>query len=811
MKKLLLLTGFSAILFSASAQKTNSNTLLPLQSKESAIKDSVEDDEDMAYEIKHKNAAWFKAMNKPGANYFAVKKSFDKYFGRHRWEKSKARETGEGWIKDKIFYLDKNGNVQKEPAFDDKRYANHTTKNSFGVTATTRTVGSWSMLGPFNSATTTYSGKGNHGGYVYLNRFDPTNTQKIFAAFVTGGLWMTTDGGTNWTLTDSNMPNETYNDIDVAISNTNIVYAISETRVIKSIDGGLSWTATTLTAASYAGKGYDIAVSPADPNIVVARWNNKIYRTTNGGTNWTQISTGLPIYTIWDCSIQSETLNWSTTDNNVVYGLIYSSNNQVSVYRSADAGASFAVMTTITLDPLATGQIIGWAKLLLPSTNATSIYVAIGTGVSDYNHQAVQLYKINSVTGVEDFRRVNMIPAIGNDALHHGDIAMDRNDENKIVYANYGQNQLHYSTDNGVTFTFSAATMHSDIRSLDMINNNVVIGSDGESTLSTDGGITYNTITNSISNHELWGFGAAFKTNIVAVGANHGPVMINEPGNGFEWYNGTGADQGNTDVNPLDDRYIYSQGYSNYRYFRTGVHTLVNESNSLDAGGIYSYYNNFEFHPNLYYSIITHHAGQYPNGNANLATWKNSLVRTDDNGATLSIIKTFTDQLFREKICMTNPNYIYCVVGLTNNKVWKTTDGGITWSNVTPTSAQSNGQTNISDIAVSDIDPNQVWITYSGVQATCKILKTANGGTSWINLTQPILTSNPNKKIVFQRGSDGGVYIGNNSGVYYKNNTMPNWVLLGNGLPAMDIRNMFINYNLGKLRIGTSRGGCMGA
>ena len=35
---------------------------------------------------------------------------------------------------------------------------------------------------------------------------------------------------------------------------------------------------------------------------------------------------------------------------------------------------------------------------------------------------------------------------------------------------------------------------------------------------------------------------------------------------------------------------------------------------------------------------------------------------------------------------------------------------------------------------------------------------------------------------------------------------MPNWVLLGTGLPSLDVRFMFINYNLGKLRIGTSRG-----
>ena len=71
------------------------------------------------------------------------------------------------------------------------------------------------MIGPVNSNTTGYSGSGNHGGYVYLNRLDPTNTNKMFAAFLTGGLWVTTDGGTNWTLTDTNMPDEIYNDIDV--------------------------------------------------------------------------------------------------------------------------------------------------------------------------------------------------------------------------------------------------------------------------------------------------------------------------------------------------------------------------------------------------------------------------------------------------------------------------------------------------------------------------------------------------------------------------------------------------------------------
>lgn len=790
MKKLLLFTLTSLIPFSMIAQ---------VKSQQATEKESEK--EDMIYEIKHKNSSWFRRMNQPGANYFEVKKEFDRYFGTHKWEKSKPRELGEGWIKSKIFYLDKNGIVQDAPAFNPTARKYSPSLNPPGVT--TRDVGTWHMIGPVN----TQSPNGNEGGYVVLTRLDPTDPLKIFSSFQWGGLWVTTDAGVSWTLTDANMIDEPYNDLDVAISNPLIVYAISASHVIKSTDGGLTWATTTLTSAGYPGKAYDIAVSPANPNIVIARWGDKVYRTADGGVVWTQILSGLPDYDIWE-GLSSEMLDWSLTDNNVVYLLSTSSNsNNIVVYRSGDAGATFSILTTLTVDPAANGQIVGWGKIFQSSNNTNEFYVGMGTGDDHYSHHAVTLYKLNRTTGAEVLKRVNMIPGISTDELHHGDIAMDKVDENRIAYGTYGQYAPHYSTNNGISFTYSVSFIHADQRSFDMKNNRLVMGNDGQTALSTDGGITNAGITNTISNHELWGFGAAFKSATTVAGTNHGPAMVRESGSGFEWTTLSGADQGNTDVNPLDERYVYSQGYDNYLYFRTGFGTFIQIANLLDEGGIYSYFNNFEFHPNLYYSLVTHHAGAFPFGNPNLAIWKNSLIRSDDNGATVSIVKTFTDQLFREKICMTNPNYIYAVVGLTNNKVWKTTDGGVNWTDVTPTSGESSGQTNISDVAVSDVDPNQVWITYSGVQTVCKVLKSANGGTSWTNLTQPVLSANPNTKIIFQRGSDGGVYVGNKSGVYYKNNSMPNWVMLGNGLPSMEIRYMFINYNLGKLRIGTSRGG----
>ena len=760
------------------------------------------EEEEGKYEEKHKNSAWFKAMSKPNANYFKVKSEFDKYFGTHQWETSKPRQLGESWLKTRIYYLDKDCKVQEEPPFDASK---RIVKRSMTVNTTT-TVGSWTMLGPVNSyGASQYASPYNHGGYVYLNRIDPTNSSKVFASFVTGGLWMTSDGGTNWTLTDANMPDDHYYDLDVCIGNPMIVYAISKTHVIKSVDGGLTYTTTGLSTTTHSGTGRDIAVSPTDPNIVIARWDDKILRTTDGGATWTTITTGLPGYVIFDSSPISEMVDWSTTNNSVVYFLSTSHNDKVEVYRSGDAGLTFTLLQTITVEAPANGLVVGWTKLFLPSNNTTHFYVAIGSGDSQNQHHSVHMYKLDNSTGAIASSKINMATGIDKNSVHHGDIVMDRTNENNIVFGGYSQKAVHYSTDNGDTFTFEDVDKtHADIRSIDMVGGNVAIGSDGELSWSSDNGATYNTISNPISNHECWGFGSAFKSDVIAMGANHGPVMIKESHNGFDWFNGYGADQQNTDVNPLDDRYIQTRGYNQRRIFRTGPHTIESQNSLIDIGGL-TYFNNIHYHPNLYYTLITHHAGGFPTGNPNLATWKNSLLRSDDQGTTVSIVKTFTDQVFREKICMKNPKAIYVVVGLSNNNLWKTLDGGTSWTNVTPSLAESSNQTHISDIAVSDSDPNEVWITYSSVQSSCKVVKSTDGGSSWTNITGSLSTW-PTERLRHQRGSNGLVYTGNKDGVFYRDNTMSDWALLGNGLPMMDVRWIFINYNEGKLKIGTSRG-----
>ncbi|WP_212004730.1 PKD domain-containing protein [Chitinophaga sp. HK235] len=734
-------------------------------------------------------------MQKPHANYFSIRKKFDRYMKRHPQAEG-PRETGEVWFRKNIYYLDSKGRVQAPPAFDYQHLRAGIAPTS-NVTDTM--AGDWRMIGPRNQ--TLPGGYASvRGGYSYCVRMDPTNQQKMFISFVTGGLWVSSNGGIAWHLVDGNMPNNRYFDIVVCRANTDIVYAISESAVIKSIDGGYTWAVTGLNSAAYSsGKGTDVAVSPSDPNIVVARWGNSVYRSTDGGTTWTSVLSSLNnIRADGYTNNAGGIMEWSNNDQNHVFFIDGSENsNKATIYASTDKGANFTMLASITIPSDIPSQNLKYITIATATDQPSAVFAFL-----DCDYSYMQLYQTDVNTGFTTLLRKNMVNNSGCEA-----IAMDINNSNNIVYGTYGESKVHYSTDNGQTFATSNA-MHADIRSIHIVNGKVMVGTDGETVVSSDKGATFYNVSAGISNIELWGFGASFKSDILAAGCNHGPLTIRDHAGNGGWYTVLGADQQSTDVNPLDSIHVITRGYGATYVTRTGIGTFTAAPSEVDPGKYWI--NNLSYHPNLFNTMVSHTEGESPNTipASTRETWKRSLIRSDDNGLTISkVVYTFNDRLMSEKICMSDTNRIYCIVSPSSNYLWKTADGGVTWTDITPnTSVTGADVRNISDVAVSDANPNEIWVTYSGVQSTCKVLHSTDGGVTYTNLTTNRLGSDPISKIIFQRGTSGGVYVGNKSGVFYRNNSMPDWQKLGTGLPMLDVSNLFINYYKEKLLIGTTRG-----
>ena len=151
---------------------------------------------------------------------------------------------------------------------------------------------------------------------------DPSNQNRIYAAMwdryrpltysvINGtntGLWLSTDGGDNWTQCKNGFP---FNDatslgrisLAIAPSLNSTVYALASSGtgvkgIYRSTDSGNSW-AQVLTGSPFSGESqvwYNnfIAVHPTDPNFVLAGMTS-LYKSTDGGATWTNANSSMHV------------------------------------------------------------------------------------------------------------------------------------------------------------------------------------------------------------------------------------------------------------------------------------------------------------------------------------------------------------------------------------------------------------------------------------------------------------------------------------------------------------------------------------
>ena len=206
--------------------------------------------------------------------------------------------------------------------------------------------GTWLPVGPTNSI----AGKSSARGIGRVDRiaFHPTNANTVYAGTPSGGLWMSTNGGTSWTSISAFMPNLSVGGLVVSWANANEIYVLTgdgdsnvgnngfvqgfdyirpSIGVLKSTDGGLNWSNTgTLNIPGFY-VGYKLIQSPNDPQILIAATSKGLYRTSNGGASWQLVSPNSDKY--YD-------VEWKPGNATKVYAA--SSKN---FYISSNAGSSF--------------------------------------------------------------------------------------------------------------------------------------------------------------------------------------------------------------------------------------------------------------------------------------------------------------------------------------------------------------------------------------------------------------------------------------------------------------------------------------
>jgi sugar lactone lactonase YvrE len=231
----------------------------------------------------------------------------------------------------------------------------------------------WAPLGP-----------GNVGGRTRALLIDPQDASLMYAAGVAGGVWKTTNGGQSWTPSGDQLANLAVSCLAFDPKNSQIIYAgtgegffnIDSVRgngIFKTTDGGATWKPLVDTQGLNFHYVNDIVVSPSNSQKIYAATNTGVWRTLDGGTDWRQalIPRNADFDTITggclDLAIRTDKL-----DADHVFAAC-GTFEQATIYLSKNAGGPAQSLST-SFDPVFTEAGMGRTALALSPSNQDVIY-----------------------------------------------------------------------------------------------------------------------------------------------------------------------------------------------------------------------------------------------------------------------------------------------------------------------------------------------------------------------------------------------------------------------------------------------------
>ncbi|MEZ4720736.1 MAG: T9SS type A sorting domain-containing protein [Flavobacteriales bacterium] len=710
---------------------------------------------------------WIEMMQDPNANFFETQRAFEIY-----WD-GRERQPGDGW---KVFKrwenhvaarVNEDGSIPQPgevaDAFNQARIAFN--QNQSGSESLN---GDWVEIGPIakpNNGT----GQPNGNGRLITICFHPTTATTFWVGAPAGGLWKTTDGGASWTSNTDNLPTLGVSSMLVDPTNTNVLYIGTGDRdagdapglgVYKSTDGGSTWF------VSNSGMGNKtvgaMLMHPSNSSILLAATSGGIYRSTNSGSSWTLVSAG----------DNFKDIKFKPGDPNTVYATETSS--AAGFYKSTNNGISWTQITS--------GLPTSPQRYVIGVTPANSSVVYLLTSISS---QFEGLYK--STDSGNSFTQQSNSPNLlgwnesGNDAGGQGwydlAIAVDPTNAN-VVYT--GGVNIWKSTNSGVNWdcvahwvgSSTAASVHADQHwfAYSPLNGNLYACNDGGIYVTSDGGNTWPELSSGLGISQLYKLGVSQQTNELVINGyqDNGTAIWDDTifrtergGDGMECI----IDHSNDDVMYASVYYGNIARSLNNGYGFGGF--AANGTNGITESGAW----------------VTPYILDKDNSNIMFIGYKNVWRTESAKSATVSFDPISNSlagsnssnmrQLRQGKV---NGNRLFAI--RSDNKFFRSDNALSASPSWIDLSSSLPGSGTLRDVETSPFNNNTLWIARGN-----KVWKSTNGGSSWTDITGSL----PNiaaLTICADPLSDGGLYVGMDGGIYYIDNSLTNWITFDDNFPV---------------------------
>ncbi|RLD21428.1 MAG: hypothetical protein DRI69_04040 [Bacteroidetes bacterium] len=670
-------------------------------------------------------------------------------------------------------------------------------------------VNGWDDLGPRNI-----------GGRIRAIAINPDDPTEIFVGGAAGGVWRSTNSGSNWNLLTPTPLSYPVTSIVIDPENTDIIYATTGELagskraagigILKSMDGGSSWEILSgPTGANFYWLS-KIVMNPLNTDILyaVGSWGNvsggnnrgMIYKSTDAGATWQILwEENIPPISrnIYDVEInpndtseliigtlrqglisEDSGVTWSSfmgdapliqTDTNAVSRrceLAYCPDNPNTIY----------MLRYVTQDADNDGTTDTWLSELWQSTN----------GGGSWNVQTItqgESAGSNILATQGDYDNTLWVDPVNCNRVILGGIDLWKWTNGSLTRISKWQDDIGGNENGGNN------SAHADQHIIvedpgynGSTNNRVYFGNDGGIyktnniwTATKNSG--WSSLVNGLKITQLYSVDVSKGGGILIAGAQDNSFFMDHTGNGTDlnWGIWSTGDGGHCAIKKSDTDIMYASTQNGLIYFSSNSGDDFCRIASLDgvSGTCNSSWTTTD-NP-----IFIAPLEMDPNNDDRIFVAGERLFRGDLISALGLYIMTWSTvksdavtgrQITTIEIAKGDGTVIW--VGYGNGTVAMTTNGGSSWTNV-----DNNGiglaNKYITDIAINPGNHNEVMVTVAGGYTQNSVYYTDNAGTTWENrsLDFDMLVHS----VTWHPQSGNWVYIGTDQGIFASEDDGQEW------------------------------------
>ena len=632
-------------------------------------------------------------------------------------------------------------------------------------------VSNWNSVGPL--AAGIFTGQLPGQGRVNAIAVDPTNPDIWYVGAPAGGIWKSTDAGSNWTNLFDDFPQIGVSGIAIDPNNTNIVYIATgdddaadsySAGVFKSLDGGASWSATGFgpDQTTISTLMNEIVLDPQNSDIVWVGTNIGLYKSVDAGASWERKLSG----SVRDFKLKPG-------DGNTVYA---ATNNRL--YRSTD-GNAFSEVADDNL-PLSSGRrVLG----VSPADPNVVYLLSVKNFTGNFSFQGLFRSDDSGETFTQTLNSVDIMES--NQAWF--DLALEVSPDNADeLYV--GCLNIWKSLNGGDSFTQlndwfrnDAAYTHADIHTLKFFGNRLFAGTDGGIYVTSDGGNTFQDHSAGLAIGQFYRLSVSSSdASIMAGGLQDNGGQIRGPGGA--WNNYHGGDGMDHAFDPNNHTVVYG-------FIQFGL-ILVLSTDSGQSIGFIGPPTNTSGDPiegNWITPLAVNAQGEVFAGYS--AVYK--LVGNQWEQLSSGLGQGIEDL----EASLNDSQVLYAAEG---RGLFRSGNGGLTFQKV------FTFATEIADMAIHSLDDNLVYVVTSNRVGTDLSDQPAGRGVFRVAVdgntatAEDITLNLPTDQAYFSiahqgRNSDNPVYVGTSLGVYRLDDTLTEWEDYFSGLPNVAVSDLEIN------------------